>query len=1197
VKTKVFLVGSIDTDSEIHQKFTRTYDSQVKDNDGKESSQLIEFRSVAIDHAFPEKKAPKDFISIEGILKQNWMSKHFESIPSMLVYFIPFNSDWNNNDWVKRENLQFDRYSKLKNVLGPRDIKIITIMIKYGASSVEKDILEERINSYKRRAQLDSKSFFMFTGTEFSSDPSSVKRLFKYIKEFSAAYYSGAVKKCKYVEKSISEKYKGTLESILLARFNFKIAFYNEFQGLTNYSLKHYRQCYSALAVSVETIDDEMYDQVKFVAELAHYKICTILFTSDAIEEAFQQFKAHLSSFAKLYSELPWRHYSWVANQFIVFAQLLDHYRVNDLLPFSDRGYYYQNAAKYMIKRLVSFEKIKTEVYNRRQSMNSFLVDNSTNTKESISYGQQFRGYQVLPSKYVGSSPLFLDPKLDQLLHSEDVQRLNLEFLQEKELTVDHRILILEYLNVALSRITPSQNRRRASLHLQLAEQHMKDGDYQVGREKLWESVSYLYGEGWIVPAATILNKILKCAENLANLQDYIQAGLMIYSRESEINYSRIEVEYLHVNLISIFHFLLIKESPSTYLKQNTSSDSAEVDQDSYNYFDNNVMINDRKKFITSSYVPFLFNCSNLSDLDRLRQETPYKVELRNSLFEMFQVKTVFSSSSASFGEKLKLRIDLSSSFIDTLVFDKMRIFFIDDSLELTVINKHRFPSMTEKGEELFVHDLTFKSNETVAFEFTISITEDKFAQFLAPESIFCVEKVELIWTSLQEITPVEAALQSEAVNFTIYAYPKDILKGVLTKVQANPVILSKNQLNIKEFYVFSRSPEVSRSFVSITKPRGLLSLVSPVDEIIVLQDLLQRVDLYLLSGDYEINNALLYLSSDKSIADSSEQNTKPSSSELDYLLWAPDSDKLQAANQDLNVDFHPLKLNSSFQPAAPIHLSNKIPAKSHFCLPLFIRSREVGSINIKLVVEFVAKDVMNSALFEEFAIKVAVRSPLIVSYSISSDLPHTYHPATGAMPHLNHSDIYLTEDAHDVFFSSSNLLSLKTKCNHDLNDSIHLLHSNLSLFDTQVPNEIDLTMISTTNDSQSSSSVCEQKTLDCLLNLHEEVVSNLSLSLKSKISGAGASSSKADLKRDLASYGVWKLKWHLEKKHPLKFNPQFNNLCNYTEGSLSWLTILTNWKEISDAEVSITLETESSFPVPNLRVSLSVSPLLSYCS
>lgn len=254
----------MDYEPEFHAKLIRALEGCQREHDAakeasstvtssyreKELSNAFVFKSIAPETVIPEKKPPKEFVSTEGVLKFNWCEKHYTHLPSVLLFCIPFDVSWNPAEFNRREYAIQDRYARLKQSLQGRDCKIIVIAVRVGVQANyqdanARDVLDERLGILKKHLQLDSKTFYLCSSAELA-DPlhSASKKIFKSCREIAYAYYASYIKKFKHLEKGVSEKHKGLNECILLARFNFKIAFLNEFVGNKHSVLKYYRACY-----------------------------------------------------------------------------------------------------------------------------------------------------------------------------------------------------------------------------------------------------------------------------------------------------------------------------------------------------------------------------------------------------------------------------------------------------------------------------------------------------------------------------------------------------------------------------------------------------------------------------------------------------------------------------------------------------------------------------------------------------------------------------------------------------------------------------------------------------------------------------------------------------------------------------------------------------------------------------------------
>ena len=75
-----------------------------------------------------------------GLLRDNWIHKHRELLPSTVILVTTFSVDWSSSEWMRREASFFDRYTRLKNSVAGRDVKIVLLPVRVGAaqSSIDK---------------------------------------------------------------------------------------------------------------------------------------------------------------------------------------------------------------------------------------------------------------------------------------------------------------------------------------------------------------------------------------------------------------------------------------------------------------------------------------------------------------------------------------------------------------------------------------------------------------------------------------------------------------------------------------------------------------------------------------------------------------------------------------------------------------------------------------------------------------------------------------------------------------------------------------------------------------------------------------------------------------------------------------------------------------------------------------------------
>jgi hypothetical protein len=933
----------------------------------------LQFKSVSVDYPFPSKTPAKDVMSVEGIIKFNWPTKHFELVPSVVLYCVPFGVDWSAGEWSKRELAIFERFSRLKSTLGTRDIKVIMIMIKIGVGVLEKDALDDRVSAFKRHAQTDSKSFVFFSLNELTSDNSVIRRLFKTIREGSFSYYAANIKRFKISEKSIPERFKGCLEQMLTARYDFKIAFFNEFQGQSNYTLRYYRQCYNSLSASLETIDEEMYDQVKVVAEIAHFKICKILFAQKNAEEAFQQFRNHILIYTKLYSKYAWKHCSWVSDQFIVFCQLLDRYSISESFAFADRAYFYQNAAKFTVDRYQCYLKSRKDVSTLFSASDEVVssVDPVSGVKS-----KSYRGKLFTSPRFIGSMPFIIDPVNGNLpVYNEEALSLFFDYLYAQESSIDHFKLAMDYLQTALQHVPIHMKRKRALLFENIAQEECKREQFAQALTHYWQAVESLYEEGWSHAAMSLLLSICRTSMLLGRLLDYVRAALYLYGSCAYLYFSRYELEELHLNLMSIFHSSL---QPTPSMPSNTiekaAVDIAVADLP---------FVKNSKTFLTSSYLPITNHpeYGQFASPDEILRTLPNEYNiLADKRCKLFEISTYFNVNSVDLGQKLQMIIEIKSLILDTIVFDEMIVFSFEDIVQRRFFHrddsndsKTRCAQCEEDGN--YSLNLTLLPFQCIRFQSDWEVTEDIFSRYLVKDSVFGVDRIQLFWRRDPCI-----------ISFSLPGYPVDIQDHYVRNQK-------KQQWNTKELFTFSSQYDRS-PIVRISRPRNILKMIFPSNQqsisdsqqfhsVNMLEGLMQRIDIVFEVGDYQLDEIRVFLSSDFMI-----------NSIYDALFWTPDLTALAVSSStsqhptldQLNeIPFFPFLLNASMQPAYPLKIGGLLKSQSLLYVPLFVRANRPGKFEVKLSVECVPFTIMKSSVTKEFSLLIQVTSPLTVQHEISA--------------------------------------------------------------------------------------------------------------------------------------------------------------------------------------------------------------------
>lgn len=1052
----------METEPDIHDRLIRVFQNSYKDIDSKEQS-TVNFKSVATEQAIPEKKPPKEILSTEGILKYNWASKHYEFVPSVLVFTVAFSVDWTLSEWVRKESWIQDRFNRLKTLTSARDIKIIVTVIKVGAGATDKESMDERLNSLKRHLQLDSRSFHLLTSHDISTNSTNMKKVSKYVKENSSQYYINKIKSLKTIEKTITEKYKGLDEHILLARFHFKIAFYYEFQTQQLQSLRYYRQSYNSLLNCINfTKNSDLLEQIKIIAEIIHYKICNILLLTNSIGESFVQFKLHIRSYLNISSMYLYKHYNWIANQYIVFAELLQHFSISDALPDADRGYYYQNAARYTQKRRSSFEKINntTTRFHKNDTTSSTTtvvgIENKDEQQQEEGEGEQYRssfhGMIILSPRFLGSAIQFEEPMMDSLQIDTLLppsQHIYTEYLYEQECSVYHSKIIMKLLNLALEMTNYAYIRRRGLLHYLVAEEYLHENKHARALECLKMASELLCEEGWVLPAVSILSLQTKCAILLGRPQEFLDAALNLYASTTQNILSKQELEALHLNIFSLFEASLVSHSIDCTVRPILTENALTMQK---------FMIQNHDAFLTTSSTPLIYRedygqaclSGKLPDSDEIPVPVKYCLNADHTVNmamdkRMFDVQVSFGQKVVELGQSVLVTLSLTSYFIDTVIFDEMKIYFTDKVVVKSLISTDKLASsqhqsrairtietipkndstssLNEKdthsnevqvsNTDAIYTSLAFPAKQEKTFSFYIYISEPCFGKFTSQDAILCLERVELCWysqtrrkelglpeeISTQNTTNTTSEVRSAAIVLNINAFPIS-----LQRAQEEVTLAAGKPQSLKDLVGFCA--DECFDTVTVRKPNALISIVDPLQNVNLLQGVMQRVNVFLKLGQTDVLDGYVYLSSDHEPTGSS-----------DALFWYPDKLALAGCVSSTSsgtgsgvvedsaldrVPFYPIALGVTMQPEQPIHIPaptfhtgtsssnnnnhNSSSSDTIICVPLFLKSESAKTVTISLRVEFIPKGILRSSLSKDFTITTNFLSPFDVRYALGRD-------------------------------------------------------------------------------------------------------------------------------------------------------------------------------------------------------------------
>jgi hypothetical protein len=654
----------------------------------------MKYESIAADYHFKEKSPSKDHPSSEGVLKLDWMYKHCSLLPSLVLLTTSFGTDWPAGEWIRRETTIIERITQLKHFMQQRDVKVILILMKFGHNTIDKDVIDERLNAIKRHCQLESKSFVTLSSKDLITGlKDSLKRLTKTVRDYSAGYYVSQGKRLRGMERLIRPS-----DYILITRMNFKVAFFYEFQLQESRALRNYKQCYASL-IDLHKLakqKPEMIMQIKAVAEIVNFKLCNIQLKSGSVKEASQQFRNHMKTFSGSTSQFSWHDHTWAANQYLIYVSLLTYFSINTNHTDADRSYYYHRAALCSQKRQEAFQ-------SRQQRSNSVEELEALHTK--------YKNVTTKAPKFFGSAPQYVNnssTKASKLTasaaaapdappSSTDLWNISQHSQLLIEEQVNHTDEILALLQKSLKNINPLHKRRKAHIRVLIAKQLMSIGDYDMASAHLSPLIDFLHREQWSFCAIPVLRKKMLCAIYLGRPREYIPAALKLYKIAVLDDFFESEDRMqLHRDLMSII--------------QNTEKPTVEFLQGIRDKETVAAAAGADASYVTLPLRPEYGAAAINTHPPEYFLPDSYIVELGDLSNGLFQIDIIYDHNSIEVGHHVKTQIVMTSLFQDVIKFTEMSAHFTDD-----VITQKFIHVDDEEGSVVKEAGQSFSSTANVA--------------------------------------------------------------------------------------------------------------------------------------------------------------------------------------------------------------------------------------------------------------------------------------------------------------------------------------------------------------------------------------------------------------------------------------------------------------------------------------------------
>jgi len=431
---------------------------------------------------FPVAKPPRtsyEWLLARGILKRNWIKKHLDLLPGVVVMFFSSPS----------LTLVSSTVAKVRMSLTGRQTKLAVVLL-------QDDVDQDTVTSICTECSISSRAVF-------SLNPSSpqamttVVQLESTLQELASNYYHGHIKTIK----SHRDMLNKATHLQLLVRHSFKVGFMSELKGDLHSAYKSYTASYQLLMES--RLSEHNASEIRTVAGIINYKICCLAFRLNLPRDAITQFRKHMDGWRRYYGppQLSWEQAAWQAGQAAGFGgQFVEACKGGQAaLQTQHPGIYLHLAAEYSI--------------SRRK-----LADSLCSMVTTYPCPDPLQGMATM--EFYGQRPWRVGKQEPSDLARE---KEGIEAMQFRERTrTKHSQTVLDLLSVAMDQFKLFNcPRMTAKLILQMAEEKMVMTDYKGALDTLLPCLATYRKEKWPILLFHLLSTSLKCSFLCCNLATY----------------------------------------------------------------------------------------------------------------------------------------------------------------------------------------------------------------------------------------------------------------------------------------------------------------------------------------------------------------------------------------------------------------------------------------------------------------------------------------------------------------------------------------------------------------------------------------------------------------------------------------------------------------------------------------------------
>eukprot|EP00055_Hartaetosiga_balthica_P002785 m.5261 g.5261 ORF g.5261 m.5261 type:complete len:1143 (+) comp2368_c0_seq1:79-3507(+) len=495
---------------------------------------------------FPKRKAkPQRVLGITeedyippGIIKLNWMKKHAQEIPAVVVVFIPL--EWEAENWNDREQQCGSLFNLLRAKKMNRCSRIVAILEQSVLQrDVPQGVIDERAFSFRNVCDLQVQGSLFTLDSPNDHISAAMQKLQDVFADLSRQHYAGEVQRVQAHLDIVNH----STEHVLLVRYLFKIGFFGELRKAYGDAVSYYSRALAYLT-KVQPTSRAHHTEIKSIRSLLSLRMCGCFFLNSKPSEAISRFATHIGVFKRTRhkDEPACEHHAWIAQQYSTFGQMF-HRAVEKgigVLMLQHPGFYFKFAAEHVEKR-------------RKLAASSSIVNFDTLSAPAVSWKEKT---YIGQGFYTTETPVALSQ--DQLIILYEKQQplpstiLNLLTRARDYFSETSTLKVGSVVNGQMVNRVKKLKKMVSILDLQRAQQLISLLQYQQAARLLWSCTVEFRQDSWNLLLKESLHLSRTCAWALGDSISFCSSTLELCSPSlTPLQDEREELQGSIVDLIS----------------------------------------------------------------------------------------------------------------------------------------------------------------------------------------------------------------------------------------------------------------------------------------------------------------------------------------------------------------------------------------------------------------------------------------------------------------------------------------------------------------------------------------------------------------------------------------------------------------------------------------------------------------------